>query len=915
MKILDIRFKNLNSLKGEWHINLSSKEYIDGIFAITGPTGAGKTTIFDAICLALYGKTPRLAKIEGQTNEIMTRGTLECYSQVTFSTEKGIYTCRWRQNKSSKQSKLQPHEHTIDDELNHKPLISHGKKKEVADFIAKITGMDFDRFTQAMMLKQGGFDAFLRAGKNDRAEILELITGTRIYSEISMRIFQRTKDEKLELEKIDTRLSELSKLLVNTDELKLQLDELNARKINIDSEYEKIKIIRDWLREIIKLENELTQSQNILSNYNKRADDFQATRAKLESSERAATLESDYTRLESERKALSKIKDSCGKISEQISRYQELINNIQDIKLPDLREKLDSELHGITEQPDVLKAKIFLALDNYDKSNEKRQKLIDEQQQKESELERVKIILQKIFQERNTARHKMDIISDEHRKLTEEIMNLRAKTNEAVLNEERSKLKAGTPCPLCGSLEHPAIKHLQDSSSEDKFKSEELFRETEKLEAKLKQLTKQSNEAAKIFDSINEKYNNINSQESALESEIDRIKQDLQAAKNECDLLHSAVSEAIKTLNLTGKGITKTLEIKQKVNEWAGKVNSLNTEINKSQQIIIEYNAALATFKENFTLESENLAALTDKITELESAFISALSEKNFPDEKIFIESLSHVKSGEITKWREKLKEIDENLIKYRAIIDDINKKLAEQKSKNLTTQQPDEIERSFRENESELKHIESQITITTQKISDNEALKQKISDLNQEYKAQQKISKNWAGLCKLIGSAKGDAFRVFVQKITLARVLNNANKYLQKINGRYSLLITPGSDDLALSVIDHEQAGEIRPTENLSGGERFIISLALALGLSQMSGKNTRVDSLFLDEGFGSLDDDALSTALDALGEIRSERETRMIGIISHVQALKERIATQINVIPKSEGISIIEGPGCEAL
>ena len=131
MKILDIRFKNLNSLKGEWHINLSSKEYIDGIFAVTGPTGAGKTTIFDAICLALYGKTPRLAKIGGQTNEIMTRGTLECYSQVTFSTEKGIYTCRWRQCRQ-KNGNLQAHEHTIDDEINHKPLISHGRKKEVS---------------------------------------------------------------------------------------------------------------------------------------------------------------------------------------------------------------------------------------------------------------------------------------------------------------------------------------------------------------------------------------------------------------------------------------------------------------------------------------------------------------------------------------------------------------------------------------------------------------------------------------------------------------------------------------------------------------------------------------------------------------------------------------------------------------
>ena len=139
--------------------------------------------------------------------------------------------------------------------------------------------------------------------------------------------------------------------------------------------------------------------------------------------------------------------------------------------------------------------------------------------------------------------------------------------------------------------------------------------------------------------------------------------------------------------------------------------------------------------------------------------------------------------------------------------------------------------------------------------------------------------------------------------------IINLANIQLEKMNGRYILITRPGSDELDLSVIDKEQAGEIRPTENLSGGEKFIISLALALGLSQISGNKSRIDSLFLDEGFGSLDENSLNMALDALGEVR--RGGRMIGIISHVQALRERIAAQINVIPKHEGVSIIEGPG----
>ena len=191
---------------------------------------------------------------------------------------------------------------------------------------------------------------------------------------------------------------------------------------------------------------------------------------------------------------------------------------------------------------------------------------------------------------------------------------------------------------------------------------------------------------------------------------------------------------------------------------------------------------------------------------------------------------------------------------------------------------------------------------------------RRKLQEDNQELvkkrDAQAEISGNWKALNNLIGQKDGGKFRVFAQRITLQMMIGLANKQLQRMSGRYTLTTSPGDDGLALSVIDNEQAGEIRPTENLSGGERFIVSLALALGLSQISGSKARVDSLFLDEGFGSLDADSLNTALDALGEVK--REGRMIGIISHVEALRERIAAQIRVIPKTEGVSVLEGPGC---
>ena len=135
--------------------------------------------------------------------------------------------------------------------------------------------------------------------------------------------------------------------------------------------------------------------------------------------------------------------------------------------------------------------------------------------------------------------------------------------------------------------------------------------------------------------------------------------------------------------------------------------------------------------------------------------------------------------------------------------------------------------------------------------------------------------------------------------------MVSHANRQLEKMTDRY-LLIRDERQPLELNVVDSYQAGEIRSTKNLSGGESFIVSLRLALGLSKMASQRVRVDSLNLDEGFGNLDKEALET-LSVL-----QQDGKLIGIISHVSALKERISTQINITPVSGGRSSLSGPGC---
>ena len=205
MKILDIRLKNLNSLRGEWHIDLTNREYTsEGIFAITGPTGAGKTTIFDAVCLALYGHTPRLGRIAGQSNEIMSKHTKECYAQVVFETCGEKYICSWSQHKAGKGSQLRTPKHILSKYSGE--IISGQKLSTTIQEVESITGMNFRQFTQAMMLEQGGFDAFLSASSGERSKILELITGTEIYGRISTEVYERASREQRKLDDIKIRI-------------------------------------------------------------------------------------------------------------------------------------------------------------------------------------------------------------------------------------------------------------------------------------------------------------------------------------------------------------------------------------------------------------------------------------------------------------------------------------------------------------------------------------------------------------------------------------------------------------------------------------------------------------------------------------------------------------------------------------
>jgi exonuclease SbcC len=207
---------------------------------------------------------------------------------------------------------------------------------------------------------------------------------------------------------------------------------------------------------------------------------------------------------------------------------------------------------------------------------------------------------------------------------------------------------------------------------------------------------------------------------------------------------------------------------------------------------------------------------------------------------------------------------------------------------------------------------LSKQVDIQNQRIGEiNTVLKQdaaaRVAHAEQlkQIEQLQTDARPWVELNALIGSANGDKFSKFAQGLTLVQLLQLANRHLLELNDRYQIRRSEGSD-LGLEIIDRHQADAIRPTKSLSGGESFLVSLALALGLSDLTGNNTRIESLFIDEGFGTLDSGTLDIALAALENLRMSNRT--IGIISHVDALKQRISAQIKVSKGNNGYGTLE-------
>ncbi len=1122
MIIKNLRFKNINSLYGEWNIDFTNKNYVEnGIFAITGPTGAGKTTILDAICVAMYGKTPRLSIISQNDNEIISKNTTECFSEVVFETSKDIFRVFWSQRRA--RNKIEGNLQPARCELSYYKTgeIIETKITEVSKKIVEITGMDFYQFTRSIMLAQGDFAAFLKASVNERSPILERITGTDIYSNLSIEVYRTFNEKKLELEK-NTEIEENFKVLTGeeVDEINEKINNNNVAAERIENEIEINNLIiktqksfHDDLTDYEKaveekkeIENNLKQNSEKINFISDKKNSLEKEKSKLQKDfnflndliKKVVVLDSNIKNfnnqineldksINNDKKELDEINnkitnyknqiekinlfiDECQKVNSKYSGFDLLINKkeifdniISEIKKIDNKidenikknhefiiekNNIQSELENCNKELDLINVKT-------DSENKKYNLIIDEINNitdyesidniREKfdllkEKNNIISILESNYKSVEVKKSKIDKITKNNKELIVKIkvLNAELNLNKTVLSEknktieilkeklelerkfksledERLKLQQGKPCPLCGSLEHPFSENSFVLNSESK-------NELERLNSEFNEFSKKIVEAEKSLTEYETTVNIENKNIKHFEQEINSLNQDIEKLISQHFKEYSQ-NEIFENLNKISSDINSELQnyrIKiQSFDELSKQKNAVEKILKETAEKLSiyqkknnEYESRLKILENNLkNIENQNTEFADEKIEKRNDFFeiLKSIPELKFSyDSNQNLEIIYNELKKEINLYKENfdllsdyqkkkqdliqsldkawnLKEILENRVNENSLIKNRNLTLLENEKKiryelfedkDTTLEEKKQIEKNDK-NQAELEKTVSELNnlneiegrldekiqflskkiellkieidkskiilenhseyirinhsqknaeeylaelkrkkdeILTQSGSYSEKIKINNHNISQKKNYGEKIEKlkeeikDYGFLNTLIGSADGKKFRNFAQGITFDYLIYYANLELQKMTSRY-ILVKDENEPLEMNIIDNFKGGSERSVKNLSGGESFLVSMALALGLSLLSGKKVRIDSLFLDEGFGTLDEETLETALECLESLKNSG--KFIGVISHVEALKERIPVQIKVIPGNDGSSILKGPG----
>lgn len=1004
MKILSIAFKNINSLKGEHTIDFTGEQFnYNPLFAITGPTGSGKTTILDVISLALFCQVPRIGRISKRDIEdkgaILTKNQTEAYAEVRYECSRGRYISHWSIS-TARTGSLRDYEMELSQVEPFEALDL--KKSEVPAENEKLIGLSYGQFIKSVVLAQGEFAKFLKAGKKERSALLEQITGTGIYRELGVRAYRKYKDENdaieqqlkiLEAEKEDLLPEERQK------ELNHALKSLTKEISKTETAFEQVKTNLRQRSELEVFQEKIGNTEKNLNEFKNKAQEFSETNGKtLENHENVQSFSGDLQTWKHKNELLDSLKKEQDQLllkqKNQQQQKKDQLNKTGCFVHTQVTEKnSEEELQNFFEKVDVLQQNKSQLQQDYrgrlelfqreiedlsidysakellndsskwkDFSRKSKQELQRAQQNFKripedltSEIEAAETQLKSIQSAQNDQRFiakttkdltqvekALKEIKDELKPLPEkiktsgyqvelqdgELKNLRLqqknKLMQAELETYRKQLKPGEACPLCGSEEHPFAAHqlekgddleLKISAKEEKLgasqnqlsklktQEEGLKKQEEKQEAACQQ---QHKELAAQKEDFAETYAGQFSVEETgwplkietqkkqirLLHELDGLRQSVQKI-NRGEPIFNELQQILKNGSELGEKIKAVYKGKNLLQD----VRKLETEWRDLRQ-------AIGFNKEKLGEVAKKLEREEKVFKELKHSLFPKLKEKGFENIQKAEEALLPLAEYQSQKKQEG--EIKDKIIGLTSEVNTLSQqRIAFQKALK-TDLNVEQLQNQKDGIVAELEKMETEKQRNARLLKNDEELLKKTTEREERIGEQRQKNRRWEMLSKLIGDATGNSFNQFAQDMTLRHLLKLANKRLKELSERYRLEGAQEKDD-SLVVADLDMGGQKRSVKTLSGGETFLMSLSLALALSDLASKNIQINSLFIDEGFGTLDPETLDQTLDTLERLQAT-SAKTIGIISHVESLKERIGTQIQLQRDGRGYSSLK-------
>ena len=869
MRPMIVEFQAFGPYAGKESVDLG-RLYSDGLFLICGKTGTGKTTILDAMTFALYGKSSGHGRDDLEAMRC-SKADFDTTTYVRFIFENRGKVYRFERRLERKRKNLSKNcDLSIrNDEGVFEPLFQNPKEKDLNLKAVEITGLEYDQFRQVVILPQGQFEQLLTSNSDDKEKILSNIFGISKWDKIAGIMYEKAAAKKQKYKDIETaiQLSLREEECESIEELEKKIGELDETKKKIEEEYRKSETdkkieLRQADLGLIKQFRDLKdekEKEKVLSGRKKYFDDLAL---KLETAVRADKLKSPVseaaradrelkTRTETEEK-VRKDAAAAKERSEEIRKsLEEFLKGAAAIEADiELRKRYENA-KPVYSRADALAAELEKTL----KAEKDIKKKIEEKEQS----------LRKMTEETVEQNNVYTALQKEYSALLEAYIT-------GIAGELSSKLEEGKPCPVCGSTVHPA-KACMDADFVSKESLDAAEQEAESEKAKLNILMDKHKEADSELNKLKEEAAGISAGAAASSKNLEDARKDL--------------IEGIGTVKELDELIAK---IDKKIEEYNKHKEFLDNEV---RRLSAEETAAGALIEPSVKEKQK----ATDAQKSAREGLLKALSESGFKNVKEAEEALLSEEEQALINT-----EINNHVSDIKA-----NKSLIQKLETELKDKEEPDAEKVNREL-AELKEYAVEytrkLTSCTDSINRLSLKLENIRDMGEGITEKIIQADNDFKFAKALRGDSGTGLQRYVLGIMFSSVIAEANKMLENVHGgRYRLF---RSDDkvsgsnkrgLDLKVFDKMSGDpEGRSVGTLSGGEKFLASLALSIGMSAVASRSgIQTEALFIDEGFGSLDENSIEDAMSVLAGISSANG--LVGIISHVKLLEERIPAKLKI------------------